>query len=607
MPLPPATFPPILNNTSSQIRYESDTDSDNNVRTAQGRRSYSFEMPSVNAGIVQADSDTSSDEEESMSSTSSAELVSRPSSESDSDEDDSEDGIDFYSHLRVQEEDRTPRKITRKKVQLLQALRCVFVAISKANGEKIIEDELRGPSCSRGEIGLALSARAIHKREGCQGTASSVKRGHPSKGPLSELSAVIDTPWTKLVQLLSCMKSAFDSDSDTTSEIKACSNILHHLVQRELLPLSGDKGYIRTLNGIESRSIRSFRSIVQRQVLPGPVQELAPDDANVIIAMPPFLHLRLISFALHAEPTIPRILDLSRLPIQDLDADASTFLREQDFHSILRLVGVNILDVHLVDLSNNRLRSSTVDDQSINLTLDSFFSNFPFVNIEAIDLRYNPKLKCLPLGIVRLPHLQHIFTEGTRLTKARHRGGSHLGFSEGDYLYRYSGSEIVLNVPNSTMRLNPKYRKSSLIYHCVSSLKLPVFTNQFKSKQDLEAYNESIEDCLPERYLGFFRNAYACDRCLEIQLTLRPVGSTVTGWIMDDIHDSRLKGAGEGEGEDGHEQSNPEHGDDKVRSNKIINILGRCCISCKRQIADRHRRLGIEVPEQLRMDLEGSR
>ncbi|WVW78311.1 hypothetical protein I302_100265 [Kwoniella bestiolae CBS 10118] len=500
-----------------------------------------------------------------------------PSSDEEEPMSDSSDESDDSVYDISMDEDRTPRRVIRRREQVLECLECLALILDRRGGGVLIDGELSRLEEKRRDgrekrakqllDGSASGSRMNTKGKG-KGQA---KAKHQSKKP--KLSNKSTLPWTRTIKLISSMKADGSAEKDP-KELRCCLGILDYLIREQILPLSRDREYIHTLSGLEARIVRSIRNT--KLHLPEGFNVIPLDStlSQHISQTPLFLILRLARYSLRCEFIKPNILDLSNLPYDNINP----FIQELHFEDLLDLVGSNLNDVTHLDLSGNKMDNKDLwgPNQSNFPRFQSLISPLPFPNIQVLNLHATPTLRNLPLSMVRLPQLRRIRCDRTSALRWECR------FRETSSLYRYHGP--IDNV----MRFNVEYRRTetnvmsldkrrgvgvpSLIDFCILSLSLPRFS--LTPREDMDSYEKMIGEMIPERYLGLFRGSYRCDRCFRFVVVdqeekynrVKALPKEV-GWRL---HDPRLNY-------------------DKKERDRLtltpVTMLGRCCASCDVQVA----------------------
>ncbi|WWD00700.1 hypothetical protein V866_007635 [Kwoniella sp. B9012] len=469
--------------------------------------------------------ESSSDQEEPMSSS--------PSSSSSPDGSGSDDII--YEHL--EDEGRTPRRIVRRKEQIVNCLECLGLILDKRGGVDLIERDLRIIEEKRSKVLLRLTnlnGNGNRMKGTGKGRSILKTRNQKKVNPSSKM----DTPWTRLVDLIRLMRVDGNAEKDPR-EIRYCLGILHHLIQQDILPLIQDRHYIHTLSGIESRTIRSLRS--GNINLLGGFQLSLIHHIFLISQTPLFFLLRLIRYALNPDHIILNVLDLSNLPY----GNVNPFLHEVDFEGLFQLIGSSIEEVKYLDLSGNRMENeglSGTSQSNFPEVRSSLSLPLPFPNIEVINLKNTRNLANLPLSMVRLPKLRRIIAN-------RH---SPLWWSCEDTakFLRYDAQaqdplEMKVKLKNNQGNTDGgKIREgvSSLVEHCILSLLQLRYSTH--NREELVNYEKTVEEMIPERYLGIYQNSYRCDRCFMINIVhngekksgIETSIQEEMGWTMNDPH-----------------------------------------------------------------------
>ncbi|WVQ69372.1 uncharacterized protein L199_007589 [Kwoniella botswanensis] len=540
----------LYQDDSPSSRSDSDTDDPPLAPTSDDENSHD----------LQDDSDeSSSDQEEPMSSSS--------SSSSSLDESESDDII----YEPFEDEGRTPRRIVRRKEQIVDCLECLGSILDKRGGVDLIERDLRIIEEKRSKVSLRssnLNGNGIRMKGTGKGRSKMKTRNQKKVNPLSK----VDTPWTRLVDLIRMMRVDGSAEKDP-KEIRYCLGVLHHLIQQDILPLIQDRHYIHTLSGIESRTIRSLRS--GNINLPKGFFQLIssdPSHLHLISQTPLFFLLRLIRYTLNPDQIKPNILDLSNLPYDNVNA----FLHEVDFEGLFQVVGSSVEEVTHLDLSGN-----SINNEGLWGTAQSNFPEvrsmmplpLPFPNIQVINLKNAPNLTNLPLSMVRLPKLRRIIAN-------RH---SPLWWSCEDTAKFLRHDAQAQNPLEMKVKLKKnqgntdggKIREgvSSLVEHCILSLLQLRYSTH--DREELVNYENTVEEMLPERYLGIYQNSYRCDRCFKINIVhnnekksgMETSIQEEMGWMMD----------------------NPHLPYTALERNSVtlkpVRVVGRCCGICKLQVA----------------------
>ncbi|KAK6903623.1 hypothetical protein I203_107128 [Kwoniella mangroviensis CBS 8507] len=512
-----------------------------------------------NSHDLQDDFDeSSSDQEEPMSSSSSS------SSSSDGSE-----SNNFIFEM-FEDEGRTPRRIVRRKEQIVDCLECFGSILDKRDGVDLIARDLRIIEEQRSKMLSRLSnlnGNGFRTKGMGKGRSKMKTRNQKKVNPLSKM----DTPWTKLVDLIRMMRVDGSAEKDP-KEVRYCLGVLHNLIQQYILPLIQDRHYIHTLSGIESRTIRSLRS--GNINLPESHQLISSDPSHLhlISQTPLFFLLRLIRYALNPDHIIPNILDLSNLPYDNVNP----FLYEVNFEGLFQLIGSSTEGVKYLDLSRNRMDNEGLSDTSQSNfpeVRSSLSLPLPFPNVEVINLKNTRNLTNLPLSMVRLPKLRRIIAN-------RH---SPLWWSCEDTakFLRHDAQaqeplEMKVKLKNNQGNTDGgKIREgvSSLVEHCILSL-LPLRYSTH-DREEFVNFEKTVEEMIPERYLGMYQKSYRCDRCYKFKIIHNNDGKSGNGtsvaeefgWMMNDPHLPYTAG-------------------DRNRVTlKPVRVVGRCCGICKIRVA----------------------
>ncbi|KAK8847500.1 hypothetical protein IAR55_005358 [Kwoniella newhampshirensis] len=347
-------------------RFNSDTDSDT---SSSGNESFSSSSSSSSSSSATS----SHHEQRRRPRPEASRTASRPSSAhyDGSESSDEEYTSDISTFVPI-EEDRTPRRVIRRKNQIQECIECTLVILSRSRGDVFAGNEVRGMS------------------------PEGIGNGRKGKSRTS-----LYRPWARLAEL----GRDVERDDHDSSQVARCADILQELLD-EIAPLTEDKMYLNGLNGPEARAARSFRSsrpmrrVSAHDALHG-VKSAATQSDRALSHIPLLMILRLTLFVLSHQPTKPTYLDLSRLPYSDVKA----FLEDLDLFSLLSMVGSSPGSVTHLDLSFN------------NLTEFPFWLEFPFPQVQVINLGSNPHLSALPFHLGRLPAIRRIRHRRTQLSE----------------------------------------------------------------------------------------------------------------------------------------------------------------------------------------------
>nr|XP_019005033.1 uncharacterized protein I203_01877 [Kwoniella mangroviensis CBS 8507]OCF68494.1 hypothetical protein I203_01877 [Kwoniella mangroviensis CBS 8507] len=461
-----------------------------------------------NSHDLQDDFDeSSSDQEEPMSSSSSS------SSSSDGSE-----SNNFIFEM-FEDEGRTPRRIVRRKEQIVDCLECFGSILDKRDGVDLIARDLRIIEEQRSKMLSRLSnlnGNGFRTKGMGKGRSKMKTRNQKKVNPLSKM----DTPWTKLVDLIRMMRVDGSAEKDP-KEVRYC---------------------------------------------------LDPSHLHLISQTPLFFLLRLIRYALNPDHIIPNILDLSNLPYDNVNP----FLYEVNFEGLFQLIGSSTEGVKYLDLSRNRMDNEGLSDTSQSNfpeVRSSLSLPLPFPNVEVINLKNTRNLTNLPLSMVRLPKLRRIIAN-------RH---SPLWWSCEDTakFLRHDAQaqeplEMKVKLKNNQGNTDGgKIREgvSSLVEHCILSL-LPLRYSTH-DREEFVNFEKTVEEMIPERYLGMYQKSYRCDRCYKFKIIHNNDGKSGNGtsvaeefgWMMNDPHLPYTAG-------------------DRNRVTlKPVRVVGRCCGICKIRVA----------------------
>ncbi|WWD07557.1 hypothetical protein V865_005658 [Kwoniella europaea PYCC6329] len=520
-----------------------------------------------NSHDLQDDFDeSSSDQEEPMSS----------SSSSSSSPDGSESDDIIYEHF--EDEGRTPRRIVRRKEQIVDCLECLGLILDKRGGVDLIERDLRIIEEKRSKVSLRLlnlNGNGIRMKGTGKGRSKMKMRNQKKVNPSSKM----DTPWTRFVDLIRMMRVDGSAEKDP-KEIRYCLGALHHLIQQDILPLIQDRHYIHTLAGIESRTIRSLRS--GNINLPEGFQLISSDPSHLhlISQTPLFFLLRLIRYTLNPDQIKPNLLDLSNLPYDNVNP----FLQEVDFEGLFQLIGSSIEEVRYLDLSGNKMENEGrwgLNQNQSNFPIFQSSLSLPltFPNIEIINLRNTPNLTNLPLSMVRLPKLRRIIANRhSPIWWVSEDSAILLRYNAGDQkqLEMRLNSTILTrhtDIASDNQETGGRAGVSSLVDHCILSLLQLKYSTP--NLEEMESYEKIVEEMIPERYLGQYKYSYRCDRCCKFKIIHNndaKSGNETSvpeefGWMMNDPHLPYTAG-------------------DRNRVTlKPVRVVGRCCGICKIQVA----------------------
>nr|XP_031858242.1 uncharacterized protein CI109_006385 [Kwoniella shandongensis]KAA5525314.1 hypothetical protein CI109_006385 [Kwoniella shandongensis] len=148
----------------------------------------------------------------------------------DDDDDEDDDYISDETTFIPQDEDRTPRKVIRRKTQLCECIECALLITINDKGDSTIHSDIK-----RSERGT----RGSHARNAG--------------------SRATERPWSRLVEIRQAMSKDKQKGKDTEPEA-SCSEQLQRMLDEEVIPLTMDKAYLARLSGAEARAARSFRS-----------------------------------------------------------------------------------------------------------------------------------------------------------------------------------------------------------------------------------------------------------------------------------------------------------------------------------------------------------